>query len=143
MTRTLFLLASLATASAWNVVAHGGSTPRARNVPSEHPSLPKDKLEGVFGLLDVYDQNLAPALADTSMLDNGHSFEVNADESEVFQRRRDEKLARTNPKAWCADRCLATGYCDVLEDFYEMTTSQVQSFCEKCAGSDECELSYA
>jgi hypothetical protein len=43
----------------------------------------------------------------------------------------------------CADRCLATGYCDVLEDIYEMTTAQVMKFCEHCTGNDECELSYA
>ena len=58
-------------------------------------------------------------------------------------RRRDEALFNRDRHAWCADRCLATGYCDVLEDIYQMSTTEVQKFCEKCAGDDECELGYA
>ena len=108
-----------------------------------------------------------PSLAQFSMQDLGHTFEFNKDKS---SRLRDEKLAKENPNAWCADRCLSTGHCDVLEDIYEMTTAQVratrspvtrrgaasstshdlftslwqvQKFCEACAGSDECELAYA
>ena len=30
----------------------------------------------------------------------------------------------------------------VLEDFLDMATSQVQQFCEHCAGEDECTLQY-
>jgi hypothetical protein len=86
------------------------------------------------------DQNLMPSLAQFSMQDLGHVFEANTDTS---SRLRDEKLAKAKPGAWCADRCLAVGECDVLEDIYEMTTAQVQKFCEACAGSDECELAYA
>lgn len=41
----------------------------------------------------------------------------------VRQQLRDQKLARTNPQQYCADRCIATGYCDVFEDLY------VYSYC--------------
>ena len=92
---------------------------------------------------DMATQNIIPALAQSFMNDNDHLFEANELEFSDGRRRRDEKLAQEDPKAWCADRCLATGYCDVLEDIYEMTTMQVKKFCEHCAGDDECELSYA
>lgn len=59
------------------------------------------------------------------------------------KRRQDEALFAKDRHRWCADRCLATGYCDVLEDIYDMTTAQVQEFCEKCAAEDECELAYS
>ena len=85
-------------------------------------------------------QNIMPSLADAFMADMDHTYE---DNTETTSRIRDEKLAKENPKAWCADRCLATGYCEVLEDIYTMTTAQVQAFCENCAGEDECELAYA
>ena len=92
---------------------------------------------------DMATQNIIPALAQSFMNDNDHLFEANDIEFSDGQRRRDEKLAQEDPKAYCADRCLATGYCDVIEDIYEMTTTQVQKFCEHCGGADECELSYA
>jgi len=89
-------------------------------------------------------QNLMPSLADVFARDLGHAFESNEEQKEFAVRRRDEKLAFDNPKAWCADRCLATGYCDVFEDVYDMTTAQVKKFCEACTGdADECELAYA
>jgi len=89
-------------------------------------------------------QNVIPSLATASMRDNDHVFAANEDASAVYGTSfRDAKLAAENPKAYCADRCLATGFCDALEDFYDMSTSQVQTFCEACAGDDECELAYA
>ncbi len=57
-------------------------------------------------------------------------------------KRRDEKLAQQDTRRWCADRCLATGYCDAVEDIYDMTTAQVKKFCENCAGEEECTLDY-
>jgi hypothetical protein len=89
-------------------------------------------------------QNVVPSLAESFMFDNDHAFETNGDMIfEGYANLRDQKMASEDPKKYCADRCLATGFCEVLEDFYDMTTSQVQNFCEACAGSDECELSYA
>ena len=82
-------------------------------------------------------------LAQVAMRDNSRQFVSNDSLYSNTNRFRDEKLAKENPKAYCADRCLATGHCEVLEDIYEMATSQVQKFCEACAGDDECSLSYA
>jgi hypothetical protein len=42
----------------------------------------------------------------------------------VRQQLRDQKLARTNPQQYCADRCIATGYCDVFEDLYVLSPDQ-------------------
>ena len=39
-----------------------------------------------------------------------------AEEVDFRQLLRDKKLAQTNPQQYCADRCIATGYCDVYED---------------------------
>lgn len=39
----------------------------------------------------------------------------------VRQQLRDQKLARANPQQYCADRCIATGYCDVFEDLYVLS----------------------
>jgi Ca2+-binding EF-hand superfamily protein len=89
------------------------------------------------------EQNVLPSMSDVFMRDNDHAFVANEGVFDGFVSVRDRKLADENPKKYCADRCLATGFCDALEDFYDMTTSQVQTFCEQCAGSDECELAYA
>ena len=78
----------------------------------------------------------------TSARDNGRE-EHFVSEDQVYssmRRMRDEKLAQDDTRAFCLDRCLATGYCDVLEDLLEMTTKQVQRFCDECAGDDECLL---
>jgi hypothetical protein len=88
----------------------------------------------------VAEQNIVPSLADMVMRDNNHVFEENGDVFADATYIRDEKLARADTKAWCADRCLATGHCEVLEDFYDMSASQVMTFCENCAGEDECDL---
>jgi hypothetical protein len=34
----------------------------------------------------------------------------------IRERARDRILAKKNPKQYCADRCIATGNCDVYED---------------------------
>lgn len=34
------------------------------------------------------------------------------------QKKKDKKLARQDPRAYCADRCVATGNCEVYEDMY-------------------------
>lgn len=110
--------------------------------------LPQQKIKGASAVNLPNKKLISPLslddIAQSSMRDNGHHFEANeADVYPIHHRRRDEKLAKEDPKEWCADRCLATGYCDILEDIYEMTTAQVQQFCENCKGEDECELAYA
>ena len=48
----------------------------------------------------------------------------------VPQPYMDEPFHVGQTQAYCADRCLNLGYCEVLEDFYDMTTKQVRKFCE-------------
>jgi hypothetical protein len=88
-------------------------------------------------------QNLMPSLAEMSMQDNGHAFDGAVEAYADYGNRRDRMLAAKDTKRYCAERCLATGYCDALEDFLHMSTMQVQKFCESCAGEDECSLGYA
>ena len=59
-----------------------------------------------------------------------------------MQKVRDASLAKTDTRRWCLDRCLATGYCDTIEDLWEMTTKEVVKFCEQCASADECLFEY-
>eukprot|EP00320_Phaeocystis_rex_P009798 CAMPEP_0119065224 /NCGR_PEP_ID=MMETSP1178-20130426/8090_1 /TAXON_ID=33656 /ORGANISM="unid sp, Strain CCMP2000" /LENGTH=210 /DNA_ID=CAMNT_0007046725 /DNA_START=42 /DNA_END=675 /DNA_ORIENTATION=+ len=59
-----------------------------------------------------------------------------------MQRSRDAKLAERDTRQWCVDRCLATGYCEAVEDLWELSSKQVLAFCEQCAQEDECELVY-
>mmetsp|Transcript_39450 Transcript_39450/g.118447 ORF Transcript_39450/g.118447 Transcript_39450/m.118447 type:complete len:115 (+) Transcript_39450:802-1146(+) len=53
------------------------------------------------------------------------------------QKAKDKRLAKNDPQRYCADRCVATGNCDVYEDIYKMSPQQVVSFCEECVLSDE------
>ena len=55
---------------------------------------------------------------------------------------RDLRLAKENTHRFCLDRCLATGYCDALEDLLEMSSDQVRQFCDSCTRDDECRLDY-
>jgi hypothetical protein len=43
---------------------------------------------------------------------------MDMDGSDARQKLKDSKLARENPQQYCADRCVATGHCDVYEDMY-------------------------
>ena len=54
--------------------------------------------------------------------------------------KKDLHLATTDTRAWCADRCLATGHCDVVEDLWEMSTKEIMKFCDECADLEGCEL---
>lgn len=37
-----------------------------------------------------------------------------------IQMRKDKRMARVDPARYCADRCVATGNCEVWEDMFEM-----------------------
>merc|ERR1711862_61789 len=54
------------------------------------------------------------------------------DREAYAEHKRDERLAFLHPEKYCADRCIATGNCDILEDFYELGPEDVLSFCEEC-----------
>lgn len=38
------------------------------------------------------------------------------DQTDFRMHHKDEKLAFENPERYCADRCIATGNCDIYED---------------------------
>jgi len=60
------------------------------------------------------------------------------DQAQEFrQHAKDKKLARDDPARYCADRCLATGNCDVYEDFFQYSPQQVLEFCEECVLNDD------
>ena len=62
------------------------------------------------------------------------------DETEnLMQMRKDKRLAERHPDLYCADRCLTTGNCDVFEDFFELSATEVLRFCEECVLSDDVE----
>jgi len=54
------------------------------------------------------------------------------DREAMAEHRRDERMAFMRPEKYCADRCVATGNCDILEDFYELSPEDVLKFCEEC-----------
>ncbi|KAL7559562.1 hypothetical protein ACA910_009962 [Epithemia clementina (nom. ined.)] len=59
------------------------------------------------------------------------------------QYKKDQLLASQHPEQYCADRCLATGHCDVYEDIFDLTPQQVLDFCQDCVlsdGEEPCEL---
>jgi len=64
---------------------------------------------------------------DYSFLDDG---------SNEIQLRKDKRLAETNPQAYCADRCVSTGECEIFEDMFEMSPEEVMEFCKGCVLSD-------
>ena len=48
---------------------------------------------------------------------SGDYMGMTLDDRDNFrQHAKDEKMAINNPEQYCADRCLATGNCDVYED---------------------------
>jgi len=53
------------------------------------------------------------------------------------EQRRDIRLAKKSPQMYCADRCVSTGHCDVLEDVLEMDAMEVIKFCKDCVLSVE------
>jgi len=59
------------------------------------------------------------------------------EDTDFRMHQKDKRLAFKDPQAYCADRCVATGNCDIYEDFYEMTPEQVISFCTECVLSED------
>mmetsp|Transcript_159 Transcript_159/g.359 ORF Transcript_159/g.359 Transcript_159/m.359 type:complete len:222 (-) Transcript_159:355-1020(-) len=67
---------------------------------------------------------------------------MNLDDREAFaEHKRDERMAFLKPEKYCADRCLATGNCDILEDFYELGPEDVVKFCEECVLGGDSDVS--
>ena len=54
-----------------------------------------------------------------------------------IQARKDRRMARDDPARYCADRCVATGNCQVWEDMFNMAAKEVQTFCKECVLSED------
>jgi hypothetical protein len=54
-----------------------------------------------------------------------------------MQFKRDKRLAEKDPQQYCADRCVATGNCEVYEDIYHLSPSQVMPFCTDCVLAED------
>ena len=50
---------------------------------------------------------------------------------------RDKRLASKSPQMYCADRCIATGNCEVYEDIFQFSPEEVIEFCNDCVLVDE------
>lgn len=71
-------------------------------------------------------------------LPQGFDFdESTVDVLAPLQKKRDKRLAKNDPRTYCADRCIATGNCEVFEDIFDFTAEEVVKFCEECVISDE------
>jgi len=66
----------------------------------------------------------------------GFSSGVNRSVSSPL-RRKDKRMAENDPMRYCADRCVATGNCDVFEDMFEMGPDEVIKFCKECVLSED------
>ena len=62
---------------------------------------------------------------------------------QLRQFAKDKRLAKDDPRRYCADRCLSTGNCDVYEDIFDLSPTQVLQFCSECVlgdGEEPCDL---
>jgi len=95
----------------------------------------------VFGDDAAYDNpgDETPTIDDIDVM-----VELQHSKEDFRQHAKDVLLASKSPEQYCADRCVATGHCDVYEDMYEMSPQQVIEFCTECVLSEdedaECDL---
>ena len=71
------------------------------------------------------------------------NYEFNEDfetSTDSIVSRKDRKMAMSDPQRYCADRCVTTGNCDVYEDLYQMSATEVMEFCTECVLSEEEEV---
>ena len=79
----------------------------------------------------------AESLLSTELGGGSNGSSSGPDTINPMQLRRDKKMAEKNPQQYCADRCVATGNCEVYEDIYHMTPSQVMEFCNDCVLAED------
>jgi hypothetical protein len=99
----------------------------------------------VFGDDDTYD-NASDEIKRSNR--NANDIDVMVDletpKEDFRQHAKDVLLASKSPQQYCADRCVATGHCDVYEDMYDMSPQEVIKFCTECVLSEdenaECDL---
>lgn len=59
------------------------------------------------------------------------------------QFAKDKRLAKDDPRRYCADRCISTGNCDVYEDIFDFSPTEVLKFCNDCVlgdGEEPCDI---
>lgn len=81
-------------------------------------------------------QFIEPTLPDAAGTMLGTDLE-NPNKANPMQLRRDKKMADKDPQKYCADRCVATGNCEVYEDMFEMSPAQVMEFCNDCVLAED------
>jgi len=64
-------------------------------------------------------------------------FQPNAGAAQTIQKRKDKRMAREDPARYCADRCVSTGNCEIWEDMFDMSATEVQQFCTGCVLSED------
>ena len=78
-----------------------------------------------------------PGLPTINEYNDYAALNSNYDNSDIIEQRRDKRMARNNPAKYCADRCIATGNCEVFEDYFEMGPDEVIKFCNECVLSED------
>jgi hypothetical protein len=75
-----------------------------------------------------------------NILHHTHDF-VDPDRPDDYevsrQQVKDRKMALEDPMKYCADRCIATGNCDIYEEFFELSAEEVLAFCNECVLSED------
>ncbi|GKY94866.1 hypothetical protein MPSEU_000451500 [Mayamaea pseudoterrestris] len=59
------------------------------------------------------------------------------------QFAKDKRLAKEDPRRYCAERCISTGHCDVYEDIFDFSPTEVLEFCNDCVlgeGDEPCDI---
>lgn len=151
MARAPSLFASLLVASCLTVGAATFVVPRVAMARTRAPSTVLNIEDHIADMIDkeLYRQSHMDEF-EKEWNDKTHAIveqtlkqEINL-EGEAFltedtprQKAKDKRLAENDPQRYCADRCVATGNCDVYEDIYKMSAQQVIEFCEECVLSDE------
>ena len=99
--------------------------------PQQSPAKNKQYLE------PLSNPEAAESLLSTELGGGGNGSSSAPNTINPMQLRRDKKMAEKNPQQYCADRCVATGNCEVYEDIYHMTPSQVMEFCNDCVLAED------
>ena len=62
---------------------------------------------------------------------------IRSDSKDFAQYRKDKNLASKDPQAYCAERCVSTGNCEVYEDIFDFSPEEVIKFCTDCVLSED------
>lgn len=103
-----------------------------------------ERLENFFSWKKKQDEKLAKSRKEHGEsipqgfdFNSVNDFQPNTDATQKIQMRKDKRMARDDPARYCADRCVATGNCQVWEDMFDMAADEVQQFCNECVLSED------